>query len=645
MSENIQNNIEKLKSMSQNSDINEIKKLLDEIKNPVWTEEKATKKQLQETISFLDRQIRIFAWEPVKANILNGFKADFEKLISNYGQEKEYIKTDTNSSTSNMNQEMISISSVDKIETKKSDYNFFTTSQISWIEDKEVWVWEKYKVEIVENNSYLKIRNIEWNVIWKLKKWEIVEIIWESVVFEWHKFLNIKSGDKQGFVAADYLVEDTYNWSVDNSNPTTTVTVKTGDTNEGTLISNQNLNLKDAEVKNKSVLIHKENIKDKNWAILSWDFERKADWKLHIINWTFAHTDWTWKVDIYKDGKEVDYTLEYMALMWAMVANDIASFTWIWTIPWVAIWTWYDAYDLTQKEDAWWQVLKKMWLVDNRYYAWDKWFLEYGLNVLWLVPGMTAALKRAKIAKFASTLNAAEKAKFNKLQSFMQDKFLWIWESAAKKWDIWLEYSKEANDLKKAREKAAKEKKSTKKQETNWKTTEKARENGEKIKKNLWIGENLVKFTDNKYIWTTLDLLSKELAIKKFWGDLLNIPVNLIRQPLITIRQAIETLLKKENWSMILADWTKLEKTWKLFKIALFWKKEFTWTLDRILSYAISWYLAVTAFNAATYTKEQWKESPAENLMDTIFNFLKLQHLWLPSMSRDLFMKLFEDKG
>lgn len=220
------------------------------------------------------------------------------------------------------------------------------------------------------------------------------------------------------------------------------------------------------------ISVEKTNIKMKDWSLLSGKFLQ--NWlNMQLIDWTRKYTDW--RVMIYKDWKEVDYTMKYMVLMVIMAWIDLAWFTWIWTVPSLIAGTWYDIYDLTQKEDAWWQLLKKWWFVDSRFYAWDKWIMEYTLNALWLIPGMTAATKLYKINKFKNWLSAAEKAEFSRLESFMKDKFWlfwnWIWETAAKKWKIWIEYSKEANDLRKAREKEvkkiAKEKKaSTKNQKT-----------------------------------------------------------------------------------------------------------------------------------------------------------------------------------
>lgn len=198
---------------------------------------------------------------------------------------------------------------------------------------------------------------------------------------------------------------------------------------------------------------------------MSWDFIKNDKWLRTLYNGTIKYPDG--KVDIYENWKKKNYMIQYMALMWAMVAVDLAWFTWVWTAPSLVIWTAYDGYNIKEflswNEDAWWQILKKSWLVDPRFNNWKQSYLEWALSVLWLVPWMTAATKWYKIAKFAKILKPEELAEFNKMESFFKDRFFWIWETAAKKWQIWLEHSKEANDLRKAREKAAKEKKSTKK--------------------------------------------------------------------------------------------------------------------------------------------------------------------------------------
>ncbi|MDD5212988.1 MAG: hypothetical protein PHG82_00965 [Candidatus Gracilibacteria bacterium] len=215
---------------------------------------------------------------------------------------------------------------------------------------------------------------------------------------------------------------------------------------------------------------------------MSGDFIKNDKGLRTLYNGTIKYPDG--KVDIYENGKKKNYMIQYMALMGAMVAVDLAGFTGVGTAPSLVIGTAYDGYNIKEflsgNEDAGWQILKKSGLVDPRFNNGKQSYLEGALSVLGLVPGMTAATKGYKIAKFAKILKPEELAEFNKMESFFKDRFFGIGETAAKKGQIGLEHSKEANDLRKAREKAAKEKKSTKKTAETEVKTEKTSSEGAK---------------------------------------------------------------------------------------------------------------------------------------------------------------------
>lgn len=514
----IQNEIEKLKTLSNNwiewEELDEAKSILEVIKSG-----KASKQQLEEIIKILDREVKNFpAGNFVAVNTLNWQKEDFEKLLSNYNAGKQVIVDTASEWTQDVKWTIVT-----PIEASTNTLNAFNEKNIKKYQKRIENVISKLDLanenqkklkeeleKLLENPSNTQVEIVQ-NIIISL--WGKVS---KSGNADWFfGGLTIKALEKIVWIKT--IEADKHKTKAKNIwtpsikwNPTTHTNEipKTKTSNElkninfqnividkatedyilkhdlNTILKNMNKpNLsKDAWLYKLKTQLEKNNIspeeyikwlknqefiitikrtwvKAKDWSIMSWEFS-KYKWKLELVNWTRKHTDW--RVDIYKNGEKVDYTMKYMALMAIMVWVDVAWFTWVWTIPSLIAWTWYDIYDLTQKEDAWWQVLKKMWLVDSRFYAWDKWILEYSLNALWLVPGMTAVAKWYQIQKFYKWLSAAEKAEFSRLESFIKDRFFWIWEVSAKKWKIWQEYSKEANDLKKAREKAAKEKKKTK---------------------------------------------------------------------------------------------------------------------------------------------------------------------------------------
>lgn len=121
----------------------------------------------------------------------------------------------------------------------------------------------------------------------------------------------------------------------------------------------------------------------------------------------------------------------FMAIMAALVANDVASFTWVYTIPWVVIWVAYDAWDiinqLVNDQDAAIGLLKTAWIIPDEYRQETTW-IDLTLATLWIIPWATALIKSWKIAKFTSNLSA------NDLKTFewIKKQISWIFTGSSK---------------------------------------------------------------------------------------------------------------------------------------------------------------------------------------------------------------------
>lgn len=119
-----------------------------------------------------------------------------------------------------------------------------------------------------------------------------------------------------------------------------------------------------------------------------------------------------------KEDEEIEKkaTIYWYWALARLITNDIASFTWVWTIPWAAIWIAYDWYDVISDEDAWLLLLRKSWLIDENYRMEKKW-IDDVLASIWIIPWMTALTKSKKLASFTEKLPKADLKYFNEAKS------------------------------------------------------------------------------------------------------------------------------------------------------------------------------------------------------------------------------------
>ena len=165
----------------------------------------------------------------------------------------------------------------------------------------------------------------------------------------------------------------------------------------------------------------------------------------------------------------------YWVLAW-LIANDIATFSWVWTIPWAVIWVWYDWVDMLSDEDTWMVLLKQLNLIDENFRM-EKSLLDNLLATIWIIPWLTAVIKSAKLAKYMDKLNPKQLKEFNKAKDKVSNliknwfkktnkideikdatksdglyaKFTWNIDELPKnqivevKWKDWLKYSLKTN--------------------------------------------------------------------------------------------------------------------------------------------------------------------------------------------------------
>ncbi|MDD5212989.1 MAG: hypothetical protein PHG82_00970 [Candidatus Gracilibacteria bacterium] len=115
----IKTQIEKLQNLASNGidskKLDEAKSILEVIKS-----EKASKAQLEEIIKLLDREVKNFpAGNFVAVNTLNSQKEDFEKLLSNYSEEKQTIIDGSVDSTQEVKGTLVKPSEVNNDSQKK----------------------------------------------------------------------------------------------------------------------------------------------------------------------------------------------------------------------------------------------------------------------------------------------------------------------------------------------------------------------------------------------------------------------------------------------------------------------------------------------------------------------------------------------
>ncbi len=124
---------------------------------------------------------------------------------------------------------------------------------------------------------------------------------------------------------------------------------------------------------------------------------------------------------------ESDATMWYMAWVWVLLGNDVATFaTWIWAIPWAVIWWTYWAVDAFKDEDLMISLLKNSGAIPEEYRT-DKKLLDNILAWVWVIPWVRLLTKWEKLAKYISKLSPERLAKFwemkTKVAEMMKNSF------------------------------------------------------------------------------------------------------------------------------------------------------------------------------------------------------------------------------
>ncbi len=151
-----------------------------------------------------------------------------------------------------------------------------------------------------------------------------------------------------------------------------------------------------------------------NWHVLDiTDENHKAFLAKHNINEGSGNSEWL----LSEKDKEIEEEVElyWFWILWALILNDVASFTWVWTIPWAALWIWYDTVDLSSDEDAGLLLLRSFNLI-NEDYRTEKSWVDFALAWVSIIPWATALTKTAKFENFVNNLSPKKYKKFQQIQ-------------------------------------------------------------------------------------------------------------------------------------------------------------------------------------------------------------------------------------
>jgi hypothetical protein len=138
---------------------------------------------------------------------------------------------------------------------------------------------------------------------------------------------------------------------------------------------------------------------------------------------------------------EVQSKAEIFCYAWlaALIGNDIGSFTWVWSVPWVIIWSSYSAVDLFNWEDNLISLWKASWYISKEYRVNKEWY-ENVLAWIWVIPlvwwWLRIVKNSEKLAIFISKLSPEKQVLFNNMISEISEmtpKF--ISRSFEKFWD------------------------------------------------------------------------------------------------------------------------------------------------------------------------------------------------------------------
>lgn len=188
----------------------------------------------------------------------------------------------------------------------------------------------------------------------------------------------------------------------------------------------------------------------KAWFGEFWDSSRN-NWEVFNIsneidlkNLDWIENDLAWLSLLNEKDKEIEdkAIMWYMAWIAALIWNDIASFTWVWTIPWAVIWWGYWITDAFKNEDLMISILKWSWVIPEEYRTNREWY-DNVIAWIWAIPLLWWAIRWASktvvITKYISKLTPEKLAEFNFMKGEAFEKitsFFKKWENGIKPIDI-----------------------------------------------------------------------------------------------------------------------------------------------------------------------------------------------------------------
>lgn len=122
-----------------------------------------------------------------------------------------------------------------------------------------------------------------------------------------------------------------------------------------------------------------------------------------------------------------DAEFYYMAGLATLLVADAASFTWVWTIPWVVVWWVYWVWNAFSENDFIIDIFQELWYVDKNYLE-EKWIWTRVISILWAIPlawqWLRLATKSQRVTKYIQELSPEKLEKFNKIQKIFKNKLV-----------------------------------------------------------------------------------------------------------------------------------------------------------------------------------------------------------------------------
>lgn len=258
------------------------------------------------------------------------------------------------------------------------------------------------------------------------------------------------------------------------------------------------------------------------------------------------------------EDKEIEdnATMWYFAWIAALIWNDIATFSWIWSIPWATIWIWYSAIDAFTKDDFLVTILKSINVIPEQFRTNKEWY-DNAIAWIWIIPWVKTISKSPKLATYISKLKWVDLTRFNnmvttisdKLKNIDLEKYTKIFKIKNK--NIISEISKEADELKRWRS-------------TPW---------------NKWLPSWSYSSYNDRYTKLYAELDAKWIVDPVRWTEIEKLD-NLIAKEIVDLR-----LVNKWNISSVLPKLKSL-KDWETIKVGDFeftknwWKYNFIFNWD-----------------------------------------------------------------